>query len=102
MGWIWLLLGLWLMALLAYNRASLNAFIGVGLLLLLAATLSGDAHWPCWLVAALLLLRAFVQRLPEMSRTEREALAAGTTWWEADLFRGAPDWHKLHQYPQPR
>ena len=119
MGWIWLVLGLWVMALFAYNRAALNAFIGVGLLLLLAATLSGDAHWPSWLVAALLLLplkirklrqscltapllRAFWRRLPEMSRTEREALAAGTTWWEADLFRGAPDWHKLHQYPQPR
>ncbi len=119
MGWIWLLVGLWLMAVLAYNRTSLNAFIGLALLLLLAATLSGDAHWPSWLVAALLLLplklrwlrqrylikpllSAFRRVMPEMSRTEREALEAGTTWWEADLFRGAPDWHKLHQYPLPR
>ncbi|MDU5193265.1 MAG: acyl-CoA dehydrogenase, partial [Mixta calida] len=27
---------------------------------------------------------------------------AGTTWWEGDLFRGNPDWQKLHNYPQPR
>ncbi len=40
--------------------------------------------------------------MPEMSRTEQEALDAGTTWFEADLFRGNPDWNKLHNYPQPR
>ena len=22
--------------------------------------------------------------------------------WEGDLFRGAPDWNKLHSYPKPR
>lgn len=33
--------------------------------------------------------------LPPMSTTEREALEAGTTWWEKDLFSGAPDWEKF-------
>ncbi len=33
--------------------------------------------------------------LPKMSDTEREALEAGQTWWEADLFGGRPDWKKL-------
>lgn len=37
-----------------------------------------------------------------MSRTEKEAIDAGTTWWEGDLFQGKPDWKKLHNYPQPR
>lgn len=37
-----------------------------------------------------------------MSRTEQEAIDAGTTWFDADLFRGNPDWKKLHNYPQPR
>ena len=23
-------------------------------------------------------------------------------WWEGDLFRGRPDWTKLHAYPQPK
>jgi acyl-CoA dehydrogenase len=33
--------------------------------------------------------------LPTMSDTEREALEAGDTWWDADLFTGHPDWAKL-------
>ncbi|MDO9602861.1 MAG: acyl-CoA dehydrogenase, partial [Rhodocyclaceae bacterium] len=40
--------------------------------------------------------------LPQMSDTEKEALAAGTVWWEGELFRGRPDWQKLHAYPQPK
>ncbi len=39
--------------------------------------------------------------LPPMSDTEREALQAGTTWWEGELFRGSPDWRKLHETPAP-
>ena len=39
--------------------------------------------------------------LPQMSDTEREALEAGTVWWEGELFRGQPDWKKLHNYPKP-
>ncbi len=33
--------------------------------------------------------------LPTMSDTEREALEAGSTWWDAELFSGKPDWQKL-------
>ncbi len=33
--------------------------------------------------------------LPPMSDTEREAIEAGTVWWEADLLSGDPDWQKL-------
>ncbi|MFZ1899582.1 MAG: acyl-CoA dehydrogenase [Azonexus sp.] len=40
--------------------------------------------------------------LPQMSDTERDALEAGTVWWEGELFRGKPDWQKLHAYPQPK
>ncbi len=40
--------------------------------------------------------------LPQMSDTERDALEAGTVWWEGELFRGKPDWQKLHAFPQPR
>ena len=38
-----------------------------------------------------LLARIF----PRMSETERVALDAGTVWWDAELFSGAPRWHKL-------
>ncbi|MEW5291656.1 acyl-CoA dehydrogenase FadE [Erwinia papayae] len=48
------------------------------------------------------VLHTFKKVMPPMSRTEKEAIEAGTTWWEGDLFRGRPDWQKLHNYPQPR
>jgi acyl-CoA dehydrogenase len=44
----------------------------------------------------------FKRILPQMSDTEREALEAGTVWWEGDLFRGNPDWKKLLAYPVPK
>ena len=37
--------------------------------------------------------------LPSMSKTEREALEAGNTWWDAELFTGQPDWEKLKSLP---
>lgn len=39
--------------------------------------------------------------MPPMSSTEREALAAGTTWWEKDLFSGNPDWHRFAAIQPP-
>lgn len=38
--------------------------------------------------------------LPPMSDTERDAIDAGTVWWEAELFRGAPNWSMLSNYPE--
>ena len=32
--------------------------------------------------------------LPEISDTEREALAAGDVWFEGELFGGRPDWSR--------
>ncbi|MCK9394425.1 MAG: acyl-CoA dehydrogenase [Methylobacter sp.] len=37
--------------------------------------------------------------LPRMSQTEREALEAGNTWWDAELFSGNPDWKVLLDLP---
>ena len=47
------------------------------------------------------LFAAYKKLLPAMSQTEREALEAGTVWWEGELFSGKPDWQKLLDYPQP-
>ncbi|GAM57335.1 butyryl-CoA dehydrogenase [Vibrio ishigakensis] len=41
------------------------------------------------------ILSAFRKVLPPMSQTEKEALDAGTTWFEAELFQGKPDWEFL-------
>ena len=47
------------------------------------------------------LFSTYRKVLPQMSDTERDALEAGSVWWEGELFRGRPDWKKLHAYPQP-
>jgi len=47
------------------------------------------------------LMRRFQRMMPAMSDTEREALEAGSIWWEADLFNGQPDWSKLLSYRAP-
>lgn len=38
--------------------------------------------------------KTLANAMPSMSTTEREALDAGTSWWEKELFMGAPDWSK--------
>jgi acyl-CoA dehydrogenase len=40
-------------------------------------------------------LKAYLRLLPNMSSTEREALSAGTVWWDGELFTGKPDWRRL-------
>ncbi|RML89283.1 Acyl-CoA dehydrogenase, partial [Pseudomonas syringae pv. maculicola] len=37
----------------------------------------------------------FQKVLPPMSETERDAIDAGTVWWDGELFSGRPDWDKL-------
>ena len=41
------------------------------------------------------IFAGFKAVLPPMSDTEREALEAGSTWWETEMFRGKPDWQYL-------
>jgi len=47
------------------------------------------------------LLRRIRKVLPPMSETERDAIEAGSVWWESELFRGAPDWQTLRNYKMP-
>jgi len=47
------------------------------------------------------LLALYRKILPGMSDTEREALEAGTVWWEAELFSGQPDWDHMLNFPAP-
>nr|WP_314478873.1 acyl-CoA dehydrogenase [uncultured Pseudomonas sp.] len=44
----------------------------------------------------------FKRTLPPMSQTEREAIDAGTVWWDGELFSGRPDWRTLLAYPAPK
>jgi len=114
-----LIAGLLLMGGLAYFRASLVAFSLVLTGLLVAYSFVSPFSQLFWLAYLLIigglnfkalrqqliskpLFKIFKKIMPEMSRTEKEAIDAGTTWWEGELFRGAPDWKKLHSYPAPR
>lgn len=104
---------------LAYHRASLTLFTAALAAVLLVGTFSGVVGFLGWLVFLAIalplniasvrqqhltkpLLKLYRKIMPEMSTTEKEAIDAGTTWWEGDLFRGNPDWHKMHNFPQPR
>ncbi len=107
---------------LAYQRISLRAATIVAGTALLAYGLLGSAS-PWWLAllwigfAGLALLNVdalrmrFVTKpflmvyrrmLPTMSDTEREALEAGTVWWDGELFTGKPDWPKLLSAQAPQ
>ncbi|MDZ7903624.1 MAG: hypothetical protein U5L01_14235 [Rheinheimera sp.] len=44
----------------------------------------------------------FKKILPPLSDTEREAMEAGDVWWDGELFKGKPDWAKLHAIPKPQ
>ncbi|EOL9073324.1 acyl-CoA dehydrogenase FadE [Cronobacter turicensis] len=102
-----------------YHRVSLP--LSSLILLAWTAALGTVGLWSLWLLVPLAIIlvplnltpvrkslisapvfRGFRKVMPPMSRTEKEAIDAGTTWWEGDLFRGNPDWQKLHNYPQPK
>jgi acyl-CoA dehydrogenase len=113
LAWAALFLGVTLV--LAYRRASLllsSCILGV--LLFCYWRLAASPEWWKILISipyALLLLlnirtlrlramtrpfmRSYRRLLPPMSATEREALDAGTVWWDGELFSGGPDWQKL-------
>ncbi|WP_163265785.1 acyl-CoA dehydrogenase [Chelativorans alearense] len=40
--------------------------------------------------------------MPPISETEREAIDAGTVWWDGELFSGNPDWNTLLATPRAR
>ncbi len=103
---------------LAYRRLSLLTFTVTFTVLLAAYTWLGAAGAPAgvwkgflWLLLAALWLtnlrplrkaaitrpfmKAYLRLLPSMSQTEKEALEAGTVWWDGELFTGDPRWQKL-------
>lgn len=97
---------------LALKRAPLLAWAGaVAVLGILFMLLAGAgpivALWPAAVLAlfSIPFLRMIVltapaygmvkKILPRVSRTEQEALDAGTVGWDADLFSGRPQWDNL-------
>ncbi|MGH8325854.1 MAG: acyl-CoA dehydrogenase, partial [Steroidobacteraceae bacterium] len=107
---------------LAYRRASLVAFAATYTVLVAAYATFGAPAGPwkgvLWVLLALLwaldvrplrkalltrrFMRAYLRALPSMSATEKEALEAGTVWWDGELFTGAPRWQRLLGAAAPR
>ncbi|MGL4830674.1 MAG: acyl-CoA dehydrogenase FadE, partial [Vibrio sp.] len=102
-----------------YQRTSLFTSLAALTFTMLALSLFGPFgffSWALYLAAVAILcvpsirqslisgkaLAVFKKVLPAMSQTEKEALEAGTVWWEAELFKGKPDWKKLHTIPAPK
>lgn len=96
-----------------------TVLIGVGLVLLslfgLLGTTAITIFFILYAIAALFanltsLRQRFIvapalnilrKQMPTISATEREAIEAGDTWWEKELFCGRPDWTKLYAVPKP-
>lgn len=114
-----LVITLVLLGVLFYHQV--NVLLSSLMLLIWSSALVGVAIWSQWTLLLLVIIllplvvtplrkslisgpvfKAFRKALPTMSRTEKEAIDAGTTWWEGHLFRGKPDWTILHNYPQPQ
>lgn len=116
---IWLFFALSLTWFMSYVRASLSSYTICFAGIMAIGTMFNIIGFVSWLLFAVIalplnidsirqqfismpLLALFKKIMPEMSSTEKEAIDAGTTWFDADLFRGDPNWKKLHNYPQPR
>lgn len=116
---IWFLAALALSWFMAYHKTTLGTFTLSFATLMAIGTFLDIISFTSWLIFSIFalplnindirknkiskpLLNLFKNIMPEMSQTEQEAIDAGTTWFDADLFRGTPDWAKLHNYPRPR
>jgi acyl-CoA dehydrogenase len=119
---LWLLLFIGGALFLAYHRVSLRAATVVVGIALVAYSLVGSGSlpwlvllWGAFIAMALLnvdalrmrhvtkpFLMVYRRMLPTMSDTEREALEAGTVWWDGELFTGKPDWPKLLSAKAPQ
>jgi acyl-CoA dehydrogenase len=120
-GIMWFLVFLIGALVLAYQRVSLlTATLAYGGALLLYAFTGANLTTMIvlWVVLAGLVLlnidafrirfisrpflRTYRRMLPSMSQTEKDALEAGTVWWDGELFTGGPDWDKLLSATPPR
>ncbi len=119
---VWFLIFLVGGLVLAYQRVSLlTATVAYGAALFVYALIgNGSLPWMIvlWLVLAALVLlnidairirfitrpflRTYRRLLPSMSQTEKDALEAGTVWWDGELFTGGPDWEKLLSAAAPK
>jgi acyl-CoA dehydrogenase len=103
----------------SYFRVTLfNATVAIFSLFVLGSVLGviGELSWLLFLIIALPLniesvrkhyisepiLKIYKKIMPEMSSTEKDAIDAGSVWWDGEIFSGNPNWQALHNIPQAR
>jgi acyl-CoA dehydrogenase len=122
MSWIVSLIlvfaGLYATTRLRLTSLTWTVIFGAGLVLLSATGvlpgLLALILWPLFIVMALFnvqslrrkylstpMLEYLQKALPPISETERQAIEAGTTWWESNLFQGNPEYARLLDVPAP-
>lgn len=115
-----MLLAIFLLFGVFYYNLSILIFPSVGIITWLILGISGIGATASWVLAALIggaglllqlnpsLRRSLITDklfekaknvLPSISETEREALEAGTVWFDGEIFSGTPNWQKLYQTP---
>ena len=97
-GWIWSVATLALAVVTVSVIPALSVLLWIAFAISLALNLASVRS----MLISEPLLRWFKKMLPQVSQTEREALDAGTVWWDGDLFSGKPDWRKLLAVPKPQ
>ena len=93
--YIWLLSYAIFAALLIKASLSAPVFTVIIFVVLLLSILLAIKPLRMWLVSNF-VFNKISKFVPKMSTTEREALEAGTISWEAEIFRGSPDFKRLH------
>ncbi len=116
------LLAIWaLVAVLVYRQVALAAASAIVLIAWLVLGAVTPMLYSPWLLAPLALVLVVLnvpavrrsaltkpvfntlkKSMPPISATERDALEAGTTWWEKQLFSGKPDWNEFAQISLPQ
>jgi acyl-CoA dehydrogenase len=116
---IWFLYVIATLGAVSYFRMKLfNASVATFCLFILGSILGviGEFSWVIFFLAALPvniesvrkqyisepILKLYKKIMPEMSSTEKDAIDAGTVWWDGEIFSGNPNWHTLHGIPQAR
>ena len=107
-AWFRMSMQVWLSIAVAVFTAGLfiggiGAWLSLLLLLLLAPLLVLLFHTPKFRAKYLSapLFKWAKKSMPSISQTEREAINAGTVWWDAELFSGAPRWDNLFSVAKP-
>jgi acyl-CoA dehydrogenase len=98
--WWVAMLGAWLVIVAASGAAGIGLCVVLALVWFVPACVIAIKPLRRRLVSAR-VFTAFTKALPEMSATERDAIEAGTVWWDAELFTGRPRWDTLLAYGPP-